>query len=93
MVLASLADGPKHGYAIIQDLLGSTGITIGPGTLYAILPRLETHGLIEPLAAQGRRRPYRLTSLGAEALHREATEMQTIARMSLRRLSAHGAVA
>ena len=41
LILASLADGPKHGYALIKDIEELAGTTLGPGTLYAALARLE----------------------------------------------------
>jgi DNA-binding PadR family transcriptional regulator len=67
LILASLADGPKHGYALIKDIEELAGARLGPGTLYAALSRLERRGLVEGLPEQDRRRPYRLTAAGAEA--------------------------
>ncbi|MFN8519436.1 MAG: PadR family transcriptional regulator [Chloroflexota bacterium] len=64
----SLSAGPRHGYAIMADVEAVSGEPIGPGTLYAVLARLERRGLIEPLEMQDRRRPYRLTGDGAAAL-------------------------
>ncbi len=93
MVLASLADGPKHGYAITQDLDETTGITLGPGTLYAVISRLEDRGLIEALPPEQRRRPYRITAAGAQALESEATKMRQLADLGLRRLSARPGLA
>src|SRR5205814_3648653 len=49
LVLASLADEPKHGYAITQDVAETMGVRISAGTLYAVIARLEARGLIEPL--------------------------------------------
>ena len=49
LILVSLSDGPKHGYAIMQDVESGTGRPMGAGTLYAALARLEEQGLIEPL--------------------------------------------
>jgi DNA-binding PadR family transcriptional regulator len=85
-ILVSLGDGPKHGYAIMTDIEAATGRPLGPGTLYAALARLETHGLIEPLPRVDRRQPYRLTALGASTLKERLTEMQTFARNGLQRL-------
>ena len=51
LILVSLSDGPKHGYAIMQDVEQGTGRPMGAGTLYAALARLEERGLIEALAA------------------------------------------
>ncbi|WP_412741929.1 PadR family transcriptional regulator [Krasilnikovia sp. MM14-A1004] len=86
LILASLADGTKHGYAITADIAGEVGVTLGPGTLYAALSRLEKGGLIEGLPADGRRRPYRLTAAGAAELSSQATRMQRLAALSLERL-------
>src|SRR5579871_5883644 len=76
LVLISLADGPKHGYALISDIKGIAGTELGPGTLYGALDRLERLGLIEPLPAEDRRHPYRITAPGAAALrvHLDALE-------------------
>ena len=51
LILVSLSDGPKHGYAIMADVEAGTGRPMGPGTLYAALARLEERGLIEALRA------------------------------------------
>jgi DNA-binding PadR family transcriptional regulator len=85
-VLASLADGPKHGYAIMQEAERLTGQPMGPGTLYAALARLERRGLIEALPAEDRRRPYRLTGLGATTLQANLDQMRSFARQTLGRL-------
>ena len=68
LILASLADGPKHGYAMIEDIVRLAGVRLGPGTLYAALARLEERAMIEPLASTDRRRPYRLTDTGRAQL-------------------------
>ena len=68
LVLISLADGPKHGYALIRDIKELAGVELGPGTLYGALDRLERLGLIESLPADDRRHPYRITAPGAAAL-------------------------
>ena len=52
---------PKHGYAMTQDIEAVSGQSLGPGTLYGAIARLEARKWIEPLAAEDRRRPYRLT--------------------------------
>ena len=65
LILVSLSNGPRHGYAIMQDVEAGTGRPMGPGTLYAALARLEERGFIEPLTPVDRRRPYRLTAFGA----------------------------
>ena len=65
LVLASLADGPKHGYAITRDVADQVGVQLGPGTLYGAIGRLEERGFIEALPPEQRRRPYRITAAGA----------------------------
>ena len=67
LVLASLADEPKHGYAITQDVAETMGVRLSAGTLYAVIARLEARGLIEPLESEDRRRPYRITTASASA--------------------------
>ena len=62
LILISLADGPKHGYAMTQDIEAVSGQNLGPGTLYGAITRLEERGWIEPLPPEDRRRPYRLTA-------------------------------
>jgi DNA-binding PadR family transcriptional regulator len=86
VVLAALADGPKHGYAIMQEAERLSGQPLGPGTLYAALARLERRGLIEALPAEERRRPYRLTRQGSTTLHAHLGQMRTFARRTLGRL-------
>ncbi len=86
LILVSLSDGPKHGYAIMADVETGTGRPLGPGTLYAALARLEERGLIEALAPVDRRRPYRLTGLGETALRDQLRELADFAQVGLRRL-------
>jgi DNA-binding PadR family transcriptional regulator len=85
-VLVSLSGGPKHGYAIQSDVREFAGVTLGPGTLYAVLPRLESLGLVEALPSDDRRRPYRLTGAGFEALRVELGRRESVARFGLARL-------
>src|SRR5258706_7162259 len=68
LILSSLADGAKHGYALTKDIEQFAGVRLAPGTLYEALSRLEGQGLIEALASDDRRRPYQLTAAGAPAL-------------------------
>jgi DNA-binding PadR family transcriptional regulator len=87
LILISLADGPKHGYALIQDIKQIADVELGPGTLYGALDRLERLGLIEPLPADDRRHPYRITAPGAAALraHLDSLErVSTAGRLRLR---------
>jgi DNA-binding PadR family transcriptional regulator len=87
LVMSSLADGPKHGYAMTKDIQGFAGVTLGPGTLYGALARLQHQGLIEALPADDRRRPYRLSERGAKVLAAQLETLQQVATTGLRRLS------
>jgi DNA-binding PadR family transcriptional regulator len=85
-ILVSLSDGPKHGYAIMLDVEDMTGEPLGPGTLYGALARLERRGLIEALEPEDRRRPYRLTNLGATTLKAQLEGLSGFVRTGLARL-------
>lgn len=93
LVLASLAAGPKHGYAITQDVYGETGVRLGPGTLYGAISRLEERGLIEALPPERRRRPYQLTAAGEQVLADTARKLRQAADLGLSRLAARGITA
>ena len=88
LIMTSLAEGPKHGYALIQDIAAFAGVRLGPGTLYGAISRLEERGLIEALEAEGRRRPYRLSAAGQKTLAALLAEWNSIARIGLARLDA-----
>ena len=88
LILVILAGGPKHGYAMIQDIADVSGRRLGPGTLYGAIARLERAGLIEPLPADERRIPYRLTEAGARHLGAELSGLRRVASTGLRRLAA-----
>jgi DNA-binding PadR family transcriptional regulator len=87
LILSSLADGAKHGYALTKDIEQFAGVRLAPGTLYEALSRLESQGLIEALASDDRRRPYRLTAAGAEALRAHLAGQREVAEVGLRRLA------
>lgn len=87
LILASLASGPKHGYGMMEDIEQMAGVRLGPGTLYGALSRLEQRGLIEPLPAEDRRRPYRLTGLGAAVLREQLRSLASFAATGLERLA------
>src|SRR5437764_2876672 len=87
LILTSLASGPKHGYALLLDIEGFAGVRLGPGTLYGAISRLEERGLIEPVAPEGRARPYRLTAAGSSALEAALAEMRTIVAEGTARLT------
>lgn len=86
LVLTSLADGPKHGYALAKDIEDFAGAKLGPGTLYGALSRLEDRGWIEALPSEDRRRPYRITAVGADCLARHLETAQRVAATGLSRL-------
>jgi DNA-binding PadR family transcriptional regulator len=86
LILASLASGPKHGYAMILDIEEFSGTKLEPGTLYGAIGRLEARGWIAPLEPSDRRRPYVLTPAGADALRERLPALQRIASIGLRRL-------
>ncbi|HUC59539.1 MAG TPA: PadR family transcriptional regulator [Streptosporangiaceae bacterium] len=92
LILSSLADGAKHGYALTKDIESFAGVRLAPGTLYEALSRLESHGLIEALESQDRRRPYRLTATGAAALTSYLQAQRQVAEVGLRRLASSWAV-
>ncbi|HEY5318497.1 MAG TPA: helix-turn-helix transcriptional regulator [Solirubrobacteraceae bacterium] len=86
LILSSLAEGDKHGYGLTKDIEGFAGIRLAPGTMYEALSRLERQGLIEALESHDRRRPYRLTALGATALRAHLADQRRVAEVGLRRL-------
>jgi DNA-binding PadR family transcriptional regulator len=88
-ILVSLSEGPKHGYAIMTDVEAISGSPMGPGTLYGALARLEQRGLIEPLEAVDRRRPYRLTGRGEETVRARLEQLRDLSRTGLERLRGH----
>ena len=87
LILSSLADGAKHGYALTKDIEQFAGVRLAPGTLYEALSRLEGQGFIAALPSQDRRRPYELTASGAEALRAHLADQRRVADVGLRRLS------
>ena len=87
LVLSSLADGDKHGYAMIDDIHAFAGVRLGPGTLYGAITRLEARGWIAAVASDDeRRRPYRLTAEGRRHLQSELAGISALLKTGLRRL-------
>jgi DNA-binding PadR family transcriptional regulator len=86
LILTSLSSGPKHGYALVQDIGDFAGVQLGPGTLYGAIGRLEERGLIEALEPSGRARPYALTESGREDLQAMLDELRTILEVGSSRL-------
>jgi len=89
-VLLSLADGPNHGYAIMQEVLDRTAgkVRLWPATLYGTLQRLIDSDLIEetdvrpaPDLDDARRRYYRLTTLGRDVLRAESARLEDLVRV------------
>ena len=91
LILVSLADGPKHGYALIQDVKQFSGVELGPGTLYGALDRLDRLGLIESLPADERRHPYRITAPGTAALRVHLDSLERVSATGRLRLQLGGA--
>lgn len=87
LVLASLADGDKHGYAMMEDIARFAQVRLGPGTLYGAITRLEQRGWIKPLnPADDRRRPYRITGAGREHLTEQLSALQRVVKTGMSRL-------
>ena len=87
MIMISLAEGPKHGYAMTQDIEQMSGLKLGPGTLYGAIARLEECGWIEPLPAEDRRRPYKLTNAGHKVLKARLQALRAVTRIGQARLA------
>jgi DNA-binding PadR family transcriptional regulator len=86
LVLASLAQADKHGYAIMVDIQAFAGVRLGPGTLYGAITRLEQKGWIRPVRSTGRRQPYSITALGRRHLEEQLEAMNKVVGTGLRRL-------
>ncbi len=86
LVLASLAEGDKHGYAMMEDIEKFSSIKLGPGTLYGAITRLEENGWIAPVASEDRRQPYTLTALGRKSLENEINALDNVLKTALKRL-------
>ena len=84
LVLVSLSDGPKHGYAVQTDIEGFAGVHLGPGTLYGALSSLERDGLVEALPSDHRRQPYRLTTIGRQRLRQQLDDLDRIRLRAVR---------
>lgn len=90
LILISLAEGPKHGHALTHDIERFAGVSLGPGTVYGAITRLEERGLIEPLEPDERRRPYRLTAAGSSVLAESVADLRTLCEVGAARLGVVG---
>jgi DNA-binding PadR family transcriptional regulator len=86
LVLASLVEGDKHGYAIMVDIQEFAGLRLGPGTLYGAITRLEERGWIRPVASDHRRQPYTITASGRHYLEEQMATLERVVRTAARRL-------
>lgn len=84
-ILLALADGPLHGYGIMQAVETSAAgePAMGPGTIYGSLQRMEDAGLVKELAARtdDRRRVFTLQPAGKRALAQEAERLARLAAL------------
>lgn len=85
-ILISLAEGNKHGYAIMEDIENSYDIKIGPGTLYGAISRIENLRLIEAIPSKDRKKPYQITSKGTQYLQEKLKEIETVTKLGFERL-------
>ncbi len=90
-ILLALADGQKHGYAIMQEVEARTGgkMRMGPGTLYGSIQRMLKDGLIveaearaQPIHGEEHRRYYRLTGFGQRVLQAEARRLEHLVHLA-----------
>ena len=87
LVLSSLAEGDKHGYAMMEDIERFAQVRLGPGTLYGAITRLEQRGWIKPVASKDdRRQPYRITAAGREHLASQLENLNRVVKAGLSRL-------
>jgi DNA-binding PadR family transcriptional regulator len=86
LVLASLADGDKHGYAMMEDIERFAGVRLGPGTLYGAITRMDERGWIRAVAADDRRQPYTITALGRKHLEEQVSNLDQVLKAAQRRL-------
>ncbi|GHJ48008.1 PadR family transcriptional regulator [Catellatospora sp. TT07R-123] len=94
LILTALAAEPKHGYAVIEDVREISGgqVRLHAGTLYSVLDRLRSGGLIEvdreEIVQSRLRRYYRLTGAGQQRLTGEAQRLRRNADAAAGRLAA-----
>jgi DNA-binding PadR family transcriptional regulator len=86
LILASLAEGDKHGYAMMEDIERFANVRLGPGTLYGAITRLEQRGLIRPVPGDDRRQPYAITAAGRKVLEEQMANLDRVVKTALKRL-------
>lgn len=93
-ILLALSLRPRHGYEIMQQVKDDSDgrINLGPGALYAAIKQLKDGGLIEEVATPGdeRRRSYRLTGKGNEALETELAYYESALKLAAQRRNGLG---
>lgn len=91
VILLSLADRPRHGLGVIEDIEARTGgeVRLGPGTLYGTIKRLVERGYIretqdapDPSDDDPRRRYYEVTPQGRRMVANEAARLQTLVEIA-----------
>ncbi len=96
LMLASLADGPRHGYALLKDVesLSDRRVRLSTGTLYGAIHRLLKDGWIERFEQEDVSRDkqaYRLTEAGRMGLQWELARLKQITKAATARLRANEA--
>jgi DNA-binding PadR family transcriptional regulator len=86
LILASLVDGDKHGYAMLMDILQFAEVRLGAGTLYGAITRLEERGWIRPVPSEDRRQPYAITAAGKRHLEEQVGTLDQFVKTAQRRL-------
>jgi DNA-binding PadR family transcriptional regulator len=82
-ILLAMADGHEHGYAIGKAAEETSGLRMGPGTIYGSLQRMERDGLVKELeGGDDRRKPFALTDAGRRALVTEADRIIRLAELA-----------
>ncbi len=87
LILLSLSSGTKHGYAIMVDIEGSMGVSLGAGTLYGAIAKLMKLGMIRPLPSEERTRPYEITPEGRAEMATFLETWSPIVRLGEARLA------
>jgi len=90
LILISLAEHPRHGYAMMEDIAAFASVKLGPGTLYGAIARLEERGFITAVETNNRRQPYRLTEFGYAALNDQLENITSVTNAGLERIQQQG---